>query len=139
MSRAHPHADERRPADLGTAGLELFDAAPDVRTPAPAAPGSASSQIAADAIDGPFRRASLRRIMLTLATLDAPISRYALSERTGLPVNVLCARIPELVPIWVEVVPGACESHAKAGLHVDGYRLTDVGRERVRKATGGQV
>lgn len=112
------------------------DVAPDVRSPAPAAPGSETSRAAAEAIDVPFRRASLRKIMIALAQHDVPISRHALSLETALPVNVLCARLPELIPLWVAVVPGACESHAKPGLHVDGFLLTSTGRDRVRAAPG---
>ena len=136
MSRAHDHAGERRAANLGTAGLGLFDVAPDIRTPAPAAPGSTSSQVAADWLDGPFRRASLRKIMLTLATLDAPISRADLAQRTGIPQHVLCARLADLRPMWVEAVDRACTSDVKPGLRVDGYKLTDIGRARVRAAIG---
>lgn len=115
----------------------LFDVpvrVPDIRTPAPSAPGSDTSQAAADALSGPFRRRSWRLIMLTLAAADPrPLSMHELSTRTELPINVLCARlsIDELRPTWVEVVPGACASHVKPELRVNGYRLTAAGRARV--------
>lgn len=104
---------------------DLFD------LPAPSAPGSASSADAADRIlRSPFRRASWRKIMLALAAANAPTSRERLSEQTGIPQHVLCARLSELRPIWVEAIDRACTS--SAGVAVDGYRLTDAGRERVR-------
>lgn len=114
--------------------LPLF-ALPDIRTPAPVAPGSVTSATAADRIvDSPFRRKSWRAVMLTLGALPdaAVLSREALSERTGIPQHVLCARLSELRPTWVEAVSGACTS--SAGVAVDGYRLTAAGRARLVEA-----
>lgn len=114
------------------ADLPLF-ALPDIRTPAPSARGSKSSEDAADMITkGPFRRASWRKIMLALAAASGPTSRETLSQRIGIPQHVLCARLSELRPIWVEAVDRVCVS--SAGVQVDGYQLTDLGRARVRSA-----
>lgn len=114
------------------ADLPLFQV-PDIQTPAPSARGSKSSEDAADMIiKGPFRRASWRKIMLALSAETAPIGREALSAKIGLPQHTLCARLSELRPIWVEAVDRACIS--SAGVAVDGYRLTDLGRARVQSA-----
>lgn len=65
--------------------------------PAPAAAGSKSSQRAAElAAADPFRRDSWRAILLVLGASATPISLARLSERTGLPINVACARVSEL-------------------------------------------
>lgn len=104
-------------------------------TPAPAAAGSKSSQRAAElAAADPFRRDSWRAILLVLGANASPISLARLSERTGLAINVVCARVSELKGQWIDVVDGACESDAKPGLRVDGLQLTAAGRARVRGA-----
>lgn len=119
---------------MRTDDLPLF--ATDIRTPAPSAPGSTTSQRAADVVSSPFRRMSWRRIIAALAADGATVSRESLSERLGIPQHVLCARLSELVPIWVECVESACNSKAKPGLKVNGYRLTDACRRRVVAARG---
>jgi hypothetical protein len=111
--------------------LPLFNT-PDVQTPAPSAPGSASSAAAAAAIDGPFRRKSFRAIMLTLHARGM-LSREQISAETGIPQHTLCARIAELRPLWIEAVSMALVS--SAGVRVDGYRLTDAGTRRVQEST----
>lgn len=111
--------------------LPLWDT-PDIRTPVPVAPGSRSSELAAQAIDGPFRRRSWRLVMLALAAAGRPMSREALAERTGIKESSLCARLAELRPEWVEAVDRACTS--SAGIAVDGYTLTSAGAARVRSA-----
>lgn len=128
--------------------LPLFDVAPDIQTPAPSRP-SATSEAAADAIQhSPFRRASLRRIMLFLASLDVDETRSMaeIGEVVGIPVHVMCARLDDLQfhkrepdgtrrsTGWVECVEAARASSAKPSLRVNGYRLTTAGRERVRRA-----
>lgn len=112
-----------------TDDLPLFT--PNVETPAPSAAASSTSELAADAVSGPFRRMSWRRIIAALAADGALISRESLSDRLGIPQHILCARLSELVPLWVECVDGACASKAKPTLKVNGYRLTDACRRRV--------
>lgn len=115
--------------------LDLFDVVnvPDIRSPAPSAPGSESSRRAARAID-PHRPGQYRTVLLALALFadDAPVSREALSGITGIKESSLCGRLYELAPLWVEVVPDSCV--ARSGLTVDGYRLTKHGRGRVEAA-----
>lgn len=123
--------------DEGVSGLGLFDRveAPDLRMPAPSAPGSATSEAAADRMmRSPFRRKSWRVILLTLGALpeSGVLSREALSERAGIPQHVLCARLSELRPTWIAAVSGACRS--AAGVSVDGYRITAAGRARLTEA-----
>jgi hypothetical protein len=115
----------------------LFDPAPDIQAPAPSVP-SPTSEAAADAIQkSPFRRASLRRIMLHLAELPEGETRSMaeIGATVGIPVHVMCARLRDL-ETWVESVPGDRASSAKPSLRVNGYRLTALGRARVRQAQG---
>lgn len=116
------------PADPET--LDLF-AIPDIKTPPPIAPGSESSRLAAEAIDGPLRKASWRKIMLTLAASTKPLSRAELCERTGLLESTACARLAELRPTFVEAVELACTS--PSGRPCDGYTLTPAGRARLNQ------
>jgi hypothetical protein len=105
---------------------DLFD------LPAPSAPGSRSSEDAADAImRSPFRRASWRKVLNYLASKAKPVSREELSEAIGIPQHVLCARLSELRPTWVEAHDRVCTS--RAGLKVDGYALTLAGASKVRE------
>ena len=115
--------------------LSLFDV-PDIRTDAPSAPGSDTSRQAAATISNPFRRASHRRIMAALGALNADTyaSQWAIGQAADLPINVICARIPELEPLWIERERGACRSHVKPSLKVDGFRLTVAGRRRLAQA-----
>lgn len=127
---------KKKPKDEGVVGLALFaQDIPDVRTSAPSAPGSPSSEAAARAIDGPFRRASWRKLMLALGAADHPLTMHELSERTGLPINVVCARLPELEPVWIERQKRAGRSHVKPSLAVDTFSLTAVGRSRLSAPT----
>lgn len=117
------------------APLSLFDPAPDIQAPAPSVP-SATSEAAADAIrHSPFRRTSLRRIMLFL--FDVPASETRSMAEIGaavdIPVHVMCARLKD-VDYLVECVPGDRASSAKPSLRVNGYRLNPAGRERTRQA-----
>lgn len=113
----------------------LFDIVdvPDVRTEAPAAPGSASSHRAAQSVSDPFRRATWKRIMLALGSVVGPISMHDVSVRADVPINVCCARIPELEPLWIARSKDACRSHVKPSLAVDGFSLTAAGRGRVSR------
>ncbi len=118
--------------------LSLLDAIPPrprlVRTPpiqfdAPAAPGSKSSERAAElVVDSTFRRASWRRILIALYKLPphSALSREELSERTEIKQSSLCARLAELRVHWVERVEDACVSSSR--VTVDGYRLSPAGR-----------
>lgn len=110
-------------------GATLF-AQPEPPAPSVPTPGS---EAAADLIlHSPFRRKSWRMILTYLATQDAPVSREHLSDALDIPQHSLCARLSELSPVLVERTEGACTS--RAGIAVQGYRLTQAGRERVAKA-----
>lgn len=114
---------------------DLFNQPPDIRVVPPSAPGSKTSEDAADAIQ-PLRAKSHRRILYTLASL-APgkvLSREEIAGRTGMKESSLCARIFELQPTWVEVVEGACFSSSRKT--VNGYRITPAGRALFNQ-TGG--
>ena len=112
--------------------LDLFDV-PEIRCPAPSAPGSESSRDAAAAVSDPMRALSHRSIMRVLAVYgETPISREALSSATEIKESTLCARLAELRPTWIEAVSRACVS--ASGVRVDGYRLTTAGTKRVRGA-----
>lgn len=131
--RTHAHSDfvsVRSPADQANVGL--FVDVPNIQTPVVSAPGSETSRLIAESIDGPFRRRSWRLVMLALAASSHPLSREALSERTGIKEASLCARLAELRPDWIEALSGACTSHA--GVTVDGYLLTPRGAARVRQS-----
>jgi hypothetical protein len=107
---------------------------PDIRTEAPSAPGSETSKVAALDVSSPFRRASWRKLMLVLGSVTEPLSMHELSVRCDIPINVVCPRLSELQPLWVERHDAACESHAKQNLRVNGYRLTPAGRARLVEA-----
>jgi hypothetical protein len=108
-----------------------FDA-PAIETPAPFAPGSRSSELAALHIE-PRRKGQHWTVLVALAALaaDASLSREELHDITGIKESSLCARLSELRPFWVEAVEMA--RVASSGLSVDGYRLTTAGRNLVRK------
>lgn len=113
--------------------LPLFNQpAPDIQSPPPVAPGSDTSRLAAMALDGPFRKKSLRRIMLALGSASRPLSRGEICERTGLLESSACARLAELRPEWVRAVDGVCVS--ASGRTCDGYELTELGRKRLAGA-----
>jgi hypothetical protein len=135
----HEPQPEHAPACPDT--LDLFNAppvnVPDIRTPAPSAPGSDTSQAAADYMThSPLRARSHRVIMLCLATLPRYecFSMEELSERTGIRIASLCARLDDLCPTWIEKVKGARQSSALRSLRVNGYRLTEAGRDRLKGA-----
>lgn len=108
--------------------LPLFRA-PDIRTEAPSAPGSESSRRAARTIIS-GRKSQYRAILLTLAAAREPLSRDQISHRTQIQTSSLCGRLSELRGAWIEVIRDACISDA--GLTVDGYELTKMGRDSVR-------
>lgn len=116
---------------------DLFTPPPDIRTRAPSAPGSSSSEDAADAIE-PFRRKSWRQILYTLAAIgpEKVLSREEISARTGIKEASLCARIHELLPTWIEVLEGACiaSSHKR----VNGYRCTGLARRLFNRNGAGE-
>jgi hypothetical protein len=108
---------------------------PDIRFPAPSAPGSESSRDAAEAVD-PFRRPDWIKILRCLANLPAGrvLSREEIAARTEIKECACCARISELVPYWVEVVKKSVI--AKSKKPVDGYRLSSAGRKLFRNGEG---
>lgn len=124
--------------DRGTEGLAMFaEHVPDVRSPAPSAPGSSTSQAAAEAIThSPFRAKSHRVLMLCLGALSEGdcLSMEEISERTGMRIASICGRISDLSPLWIEKLPGARQSSAMPSLKVNGYRLTKAGRARLSEA-----
>lgn len=99
--------------------------------PAPSVP-SGSSEDAADQLSQHVRNSQARSILLTLSHLPAgrTLSRYEIHRRTGIAVTTLCARVKsDLQDIGlVEAVERARPSHAKKGLLVTGYRISDAGR-----------
>lgn len=105
----------------------LFDPPPRIKIAAPSAPGSRTSEDAADAI-APFRRKSWRQILYTLASIPetACLSREEICARIGMRESSACARLYELAPDWIEVLDGARTS--SAGMRVNGYQLTAKGR-----------
>lgn len=116
---------------------DLFTQPPDirvVRTPAiefeaPSAPGSKSSQRAAEFVyESTFRQNSWRRVLIALWKIPphSALSREELSARTEIKETTLCARLSELRVHWVERVEDACIS--KSNVIVDGYRLKPAGR-----------
>lgn len=114
--------------------LDLFDVSvPDIRTPAPIAPGSESSQAGARNVR-PRRTNQFDKILGVLAEREDPISRELLCALTGIRESSMCGRLSELEPIWVERVENACKS--RAGVNVNGYRLTAAGRDRARGPRG---
>lgn len=128
-------AEPPTPADPDT--LDLFAEpsidVPDIRTPAPSAPGSDTSEAAARSITDPMRAQKHRDIMRLLAIYgDSPMSREQIADSLEVKESTLCARLWELRPLWVEAVPRACV--ALSGHRVDGYRLTDAGKRRVGRA-----
>lgn len=133
--RQHAHAEDFTPAprpQLVTDDLPLFSVdVPNIQTPAPAAPGSATSEAAAKAVTDPCRAASHAKIMVELYRSDVPLTREELSARTYTKESSLCARLFELRPLWVATHDGAGRS--AAGLAVDTYSLTEAGRKRVRE------
>jgi hypothetical protein len=118
--------------------FDLFDVfeRPRMETPAPSAPRSRSSEDAADAVSNPLRAKSHKKIMwaLVTATAERPRSMAEIRDRTGLAINVICARLSELRPLWVQQHERACISHAKPSLRVDGFSLTSAGQERIQAA-----
>lgn len=114
--------------------LDLFDVnAPDIRVPAPTAPGSESSRAGALNVR-PRRTNQFEKILGVLADRDEPISRELLCALTGIRESSMCGRLSELEPIWIERVENACKS--RAGVNVNGYRITAAGRDRVRGVRG---
>lgn len=108
----------------------LSDDLPLFAGPAPSQPGSKSSEDAADCVSDPMRANNHRRIMAVLSSKRA-MSMGEIAKLAELPINIICARISELRPLWVEQHDRACESQVKPGLRVDGFTLTDAGAERV--------
>ncbi len=107
----------------------MFDA-PDVRVPAPSAPGSDSSTDAAESRSLPKRQADHAKVLRALASVyPHPVSRDWLHSATSIPVSTLCAILGdgELRGLYIEMLPRRCTSSAKPTLHVDGYRLNEAG------------
>ena len=131
MTRAHPHAGERRPANLGTAGLGLFDAAP-IRLEPPSVP-SGSSELGADRAKRTQEEECDRILRALLRAMPAPLSRDDLHAATGIPVTNLCARLGPSGPLQTLGLVLACErgAYSAAGNLVIGYCITDRGKRRV--------
>jgi hypothetical protein len=94
---SHPHADER--VASSAASLPLWTGAPEIRTPAPVAPGSETSALAAEKVD---TQAELRKVLLWFAAQSEARTRHecadALYSHLGSgAVGPACARINELV------------------------------------------
>lgn len=116
--------------------LPLMLAVPSTRiadTPAPSVAGSETSEAAAAAVTATSKNDRQRAILACLARVPSPgvLSRYEIHVRTGIPISVLCARLSELESTHVECVAGACRSHEKPTLSVNGYRITAAGRALV--------
>lgn len=111
---------------------DLFDPPPRIKIAAPSALGSKTSEDSADAIE-PFRRKSWRQILYTLAQLSPEkfLSREEIASKTGIKECSVCGRIDELRPLWIEVIPDAVI--AKSKRKVDGYRITDAGRNLFKR------
>lgn len=116
--------------------------APRVETPVPSVP-QVSSEDAADQLDQHIRQSQNDSIILQLSLL-APgetLSRWELHQRTGIDVNVLCARLKSDLQDtgYVQCVRLARRSHKKPGLLVSGYRLnpSKVWRRASTEAIGG--
>lgn len=143
--RPHAHADDYTPRPVAAAidDLPLFAApepvltvnVPDIRTPAPAAPGSATSEEAASKVTDPCRAASHAKIMVELYVAErngiGPLTREQLCARTFMKESAACARIAELRPTWVQKHDGA--GKASSGCAVDQYSLTEAGKARVQE------
>lgn len=131
------NATRRRSLDEQLQDAPLFDVAPDIRTDPPSVPNQASEDAADFILKSPIRRKSWRKILLYLATQDAPVSMLQISEATGLKINAVCGRLSnkELRPDCIATHPQACRSGVVPTLRVDGFTITMAGRERVRKAT----
>lgn len=115
----------------------LFDVAPNIRGEAPSVPNQASEDAADFILKSPIRRNSWRKILLYLSTQDRPVSMVQISEATGLKINAVCGRLShkELRPDYIATHPQACQSSAVPALRVDGFTITKLGRDRVRRAT----
>lgn len=143
--RSHAHADDFTPAKqplIVTEDLPLFAepvhvevSPPTIRTPAPAAPGSATSEEAASTVTDPCRAASHAKIMVELYRAErrgeGPLTREQLCVRCYMKESAACARIAELRPTWVQRHDGA--GTASSGCAVDTYSLTEAGRARVHE------
>lgn len=115
----------------GTMFAKTFDVVvPRIYTPAPVAAGSTSSAAGARNV-APRRGSQIARILSALYPQPSPIAREHLTRLTGIKETSLCGRLAELVPIWVRCVPDVCTSDA--GVHVNGYVITDAGRARVQE------
>jgi hypothetical protein len=120
-----------QPGSASEANLRAID----VRVPAPFAPGSATSEDAADERSLPKRQQDHRKVMRALAARHPrPVSRDEIHEATAIPIATLCAILSdrELRGLYLEAVNGACRSRAKPTLKVDGYRLNDAGLKKFR-------
>lgn len=126
----------RPPVAQQLKGLGLFEE-PGAAPPAPSAPGSISSGRGSMRVAGSLK-GQYRVVLLTLAAAGRALSRDELRDRTNLRTSSLCGRLYTLrglplnqgLPVLVERVPDACRSDA--GLLVDGYVATKLGRDSVR-------
>lgn len=111
---------------IDTATLDLFAVrAPNIRTPAPSAPGSPSSRRGALAVE-PGRATQHRRVLLALYRHGGTMSREQLAAATDIKESSLCGRLADLEPLWVVSRDDAITS--AAGVLVKGYQLTPNGR-----------
>jgi len=110
------------------AGLPLLD------LPAPSVP-TATSEDAADQRSLSKRQRDYAAVLKAMLRVHpTPVSRNWLHGATRIPEATLCAILSdrELRGLYIVRESGACNSSAKAGLRVDGYRLNDKGLERAR-------
>jgi hypothetical protein len=79
------------------------------------------------------RRPQWYAILEALDGMRYAVSREELSRLTNIKECSLCARLAELhVALCVDISSGSCLS--AAGVQVDGYRLTQCGRDRLKEA-----
>lgn len=136
MTRSRPAFDaaEYQPSGKKAA---VISSEPDLFNQ-PFAHASESSKAAADAVSDASDRSQKYDILLHLATLEPhdTVSRAWLNEVTRLPISTLCARLDVLRKDgYVERVKNACRSNVKPDtLAVDGFRITQSGRQRLERA-----
>ena len=132
MSRAHDHAGERRPMNLGTADLPMF--AP-IRLEPQSVP-SGSSGVGSDRAKRTQDEECDRILRALLRAMPSPLSRDDLHAITGIPVTNLCARLGPSGPLQTLGLILPCErgAYSAAGNLVLGYCITDAGRKRLEGA-----
>lgn len=98
---------------------------PNIQTPPPSAPGSASSKRGANAV-APKRPTQHRRILVVLLANGGAMTRGQIAFASGIKESSLCGRLSELEPLWVVSTDAVLTS--SAGVLVKAYQLTPAGR-----------